>query len=420
MTGKVKWFSSENINAPELNNNWGSLLNVIKSCLIDGFGIQPFHSIEVSNGVAIATFPSNHNLQIFQWIEISGSSQTILNDEFKILGLTPNTIEFLVDLPDQTITEPMSCKLPTLGWSMPFSDTGRAVFRAKATSKNPYFLRVDDTCDPLHTPTRAKFAKVGILETCTGIDDISGNQAPFDPLLPTKNWIGTGTAGATNAMIGWARWVYATADSSNSSNIALTANAINGIRDWVLVGDDENFFILPATVPNHATSGYKDYSVCYGFGVFEGKDCPFLTARHDYNSIGTAGLSGADHTFSNSSSGYLILLKNRNGSYVTGSTVTATSASLNYGLDTSRATGYSNTYAENVEDGWYYNPFYARDAKNNYLGTVPLLRCVLQATPTNSARLQFSNDGNRALLRCKHMNGSLQAGSIIIDLGEMR
>lgn len=419
MAGKVKWFSSENINAPELNNNWGSLLNVIKSCLIDGFGTQTFHSIEVSNGVAIATFPSNHNLQMFQWIEISGSSNSALNTEFKILGLTPNSIEFLVDLPDQTIAETLSCRLAPLGWSMPFSDTGRAVFQAKDTSKNPYYLRVDDTCDPLHTPTRAKFAKVGILESCTGIDDISGNQAPFDPLLPTKNWIGTGTAGSTSAIIGWAKWVYATSDTTNSGIINLGGTAVEGVRGWILVGNDENFFILPTTLPEHLTTTYKGYSVCYGFGVFDGKDCPFLSARHDYSALNYNEYSGADSTFGGSGVGYLLLLKNRNGTYVTGATVNANETRMNYGINSGGFTGYADAYIKNQEDGVYHCNFHARDVQNAYLGVIPLLRCVLNSTLTSEpATAIFSENGN-AYIKRKHMGSSIRHGSIIIDLGEI-
>lgn len=421
MSGQVKWFSSENINAPELNNNWGSLLNVIKSCLIDGFGTQIFYSIDVSNGVAIATFPSNHNLQMFQWIEISGSSQTVLNGEFKILGLTtPNTVEFLVDLPDQTITEPMNCKLAPIGWSMPFSDTGRAVFQAKNTSKNPYFLRVDDTCDPLHTPSNAKFAKVGILESCSSIDDISANQAPFDPLLPTKNWIGTGTAGSGSAYIGWSKWLYATGDNSGKNHTyVLGDTAINGIRSWVLVGDDENFYILPSITTKDSISEYKDFSICYGFGIFNDKDCPFLSARHAYDIAAVLGYIGDSHTFCGSSSGYLLLLKNRNGSYVTGATVNANETRLSYGLDTSGFTGYSNTYAANADDGVYHCNFHARDANNAYLGVIPLLRCVLNATATSEITTAVYSENGRAYIKRKHMGASIRAGSIIVDLGDI-
>ena len=269
MSGPVKWFSSANFDAPIIQNEWGSLVNVLSKCLIDGYGAQTLLNIVIENGVAIASFGTAHKLEMFQWVEISGSSNSVLNDEFRILGATSTTIEFLIDLPDQTINEMLSCRLAPLGWSKPFSDEGRAVFQAKNTDNNPYFLRVDDTCDPLHTPTRAKFAKVGILESCTGIDDIGGNQAPFDPTAPTKNWIGEGS------YIGWAKWPYATADTGGAY-YALSTNAVNGVRSWILVGDDENFYIMPSVAIETSTNQYKDYSLCHAFGIFDGLDCPYI------------------------------------------------------------------------------------------------------------------------------------------------
>lgn len=420
MSGQVKWFSSENINAPELSNNWGSLLNVLEACLLTGYGSQTIQSITTENGVATADFGTAHKLQMFQWIEISGSTIEVLNGEFKVLGATTTTIEFLIDLPDQTINETLSCRLAPLGWSKPFSDTGRAVFQAKNTDANPYFLRVDDTCDPLHTPTRAKFAKVGILESCTGIDDISGPQAPFDPLLPTKNWVGTGSAvDNTGAYIGWAKWVYATSDTASSSSFPLSNTALDGVRDWILVGDDVNFYIFPTTLPNDRNTTYAGYSVCLGFGIFNETDCPFLSARFDYNPLNRSDTSGANHAFSGQNNGYPILLKNKDGSYITGARVNDNELRLNYGLNSDGFTGYSNRYQPDPLRGVYHNPFYARDALSNFLGVFPIVRCVLNATATNEPPTTVYSEDGRAYVKRKHMGSLIRHGSMIIDLGEI-
>lgn len=419
MSGQVKWFSSENFNAPSLGNNWGDLINVLNKCLIDGYGSQNITSVVISDGVGVATFPGAHKLEMFQWIKFTGATNTTLNTEFKILGLTSNTIEFLIDLPDQTITESIACSLAPIGWSKPFSDEGRAVFQAKNTDTNPYFLRVDDTCDPLHTPTRAKFAKVGILESCTSIDDISGPQAPFDPLAPTKNWIGTGTAGSTAAIIGWARWVYATAHTSYANNGPLSAVAVDGVRDWILVGDDTGFYILPIIIPKNLDTVASKYSVCYGFGIFEGKDCPFLTAKYNYAALSSSGYAGDIYSLSSENTGYLILLKNLDGTYINGSNITENDTRLSYGLDKSGMSGTSNRYAVDPINGVYHCNFHARDAKNSYLGVLPFLRCVLNSTATSELQTSIFSENGKAYIKQKHINNAAARGSIIIDLGDI-
>lgn len=419
MSGKVKWFTSSNINAPTLDNNWGALVNVLSKCLIDGYGAQTLLNIVIENGVAIASFGTAHKFEMFQWVEISGSSNSVLNDEFRILGATNHSIEFLIDLPDQTITETLSCRLAPLGWSKPYSDEGRAVFQAKNTDNNPYYLRVDDTCDPLHTPARAKFAKVGILESCTGIDDISGNQAPFDPTAPTKNWIGTGSAvGNSSAYIGWAKWPYATADTGGLY-YALSANTVIGVRSWILVGDDENFYVMPSVTIETSTNEYKDYSLCHAFGIFDGLDCPYIAAWHDYNTIGSSNYGG-NSAFTGSSSSYLILLKNKDGSYVQGSNTNTNDTRLRYGIETSGYSGYTNVYKYDEAQGLMHCAFLARDALGNYLGEVPLARVSLnQFAPAVLPNITAFSDGDRAYLRKKLMGQSIRAGSIIFDLGEI-
>lgn len=212
----IKWFSFDNTNAPQLTNTWGCMIDVLDACLVTGFGSQLVSSLVIEDGVATATFGGSHNFKQFQVVEISGANETILNGEFKILGLSANTIEFLIDLPDQGATGTISCKLASLGWTKAFSGTQKAVYQAKNKIANPYFLRVDNSCDPVYTDSYAKFAKVGMLDACTSIDDLTGNQAPFDPSNPNKNWVGSGSG--SSAVAGWFKWQYAVNESAANSS----------------------------------------------------------------------------------------------------------------------------------------------------------------------------------------------------------
>ena len=80
--------------------------------------------------------------------------------------------------------------MPPLGWSKPFSGTGKAAYLQTDNSNGdkPY-LRVVDALDPAWNSTYAKYAKVGICEGMTNIDTWN-TEAPYDPASPTKNWVG--------------------------------------------------------------------------------------------------------------------------------------------------------------------------------------------------------------------------------------
>lgn len=413
MTGQVKWFSSKNINAPQLSNTWGCMIDVLDACLVTGFGSLLVSNLVINDGVAIVTFGSNHNIEQFQWIEISGSNLVELNTEFKVLGVTSNTLEFLVDLPDQTVNGTLSCKLASAGWVKEFSGGHKAVYRAKDTVANPYFLRVDNSLDPVYTTTYAKFAKVGILESCTGIDDIGGNQAPFDPTNSTKNWLGTGSG--TSATNGWAKWYHATVINSNVGQTwAETGAAVNGDRDWVLVATKDSFFILPSVAPNTSNDNNRHCSTAYGFGVFDGQDIPFLSAQIRYATASISRYSGGDTTFGSSSFNGLILLKDVFGAYQPDSFT-----QVNFTLASSGYTGYSDSFSKKTGENIYHCPFLCVDKSNYLIGEPPLLRCVMNSTASTEPAYTLFTEDNRAYLKRRFVGNSLRYGSILIDLGEV-
>ncbi len=135
----IKWFSFGNTNAPQLSNSWGCMIDVLDACLVTGMGSQLVSTLVVKDGVATATFGTSHNLQQFQVVEISNADQQIFNGEHKVLGVTSNTIEFVINSPDTIATGTISCKLASLGWTKAFSGTQKAVYSAKDRTANPYF-----------------------------------------------------------------------------------------------------------------------------------------------------------------------------------------------------------------------------------------------------------------------------------------
>lgn len=262
----IKFYVHTNNSAPQLNNNFGCMLNVLDAALINGIQVGTVSSLTASGKIVTAVFGTAHNLMQYQVIKIAGANQAEYNVEARILTV-PNatTITFeLAALPSvATATGTINCLLPPLGWEKPFSSTsatgGKGAYRSKNTllPSRP-FLRVVDELDPAYTATYAKFAKVGIVEDMTDIDAMLGVQAPYDSAAPNKNWVGTGSG--TTVINGWARWYYAgSAENYFNDNAAVPA----GNRNWVLVGNGDYFYLFVGMVATNTNL------IPYGFGAFK-------------------------------------------------------------------------------------------------------------------------------------------------------
>lgn len=402
----IKWFSFENTNAPQLSNTWGCLVDVLDACLVTGFGSQLVSSITIENGVAVATFGSAHNFKQFQVVEISGADQNELNSEFKIIGLSVNTIEFLVDPTEQNVTGVISCKLASLGWTKAFSGTQKAVYQAKDTVANPYFLRVDNSRDPIYSDSYAKFAKVGILEYCTNIDDVTSKQAPFDSSAPNKNWTGEGSGGS--ARVGWSKWYYATHNNIGKAfDLNETLSPTNGNRDWFIIGNESSFYILPMlgndlTVPSF---------LLYGFGVvcsvITNNNLPFLSSSiNDGYTSTTVQLASSLGV----GSGMVMLLNDSDyiGEKKFGSSKLPFSMAYSGNIDYFKKPQYSQIMISN---------FHMIDDLNNYIGEFPLLMSSMLIADEFSNKVPFNDNGN-ALIKFRFLPKKGIIGCIFFKLGE--
>lgn len=411
----IKWFSFDNTNAPQLTNTWGCMIDVLDACLVSGFGSQIVSSIVIENGVGVATFGGAHNLKQFQVVEFSGANQSELNQEFKVLGLTVNTIEFIVSLPDQAATGTISCKLAPLGWAKEFSGLQKAVYRAKDVAKNPYFLRVDNSFQQYGLETGAKFARVGILETCANIDDLSGKQAPFDPALPTKNWTDTNGGTAATTYKGWAKWYYATSTTTLETSTADNTVARDGVRSWILVGSSNAFYILPsiADISQSAASNAHPY----GFGVTEKKGdyFPFLSARVSYLPVSSASRLTFGNGLSQNLTTSIQILKDYTGN------ITPTSASFHVSGTTSTTenSGERNIFNPELDGTLLLGSMQLLQYVNKaYLGDLPLINEIYNNVADYPAYYVF-DENNKAYLLKKCAMHVASSGGYIFDLGDI-
>lgn len=411
----IKWFSFDNTNAPQFTNTWGCMIDVLDACLVTGFGSQITSSLVVENGVGIVTFGSAHNFKQFQVVEISGALDPKLNTEFRIIGLSANTIEFVVDATDQTAAGTISCKVAPLGWAKVFSGENKAVYRAKDTEANPFYLRVDNSLDPVYNTNYAKFAKVGILEGCSHIDDFSANQVPYDSANPNKNWIGTGAG--TSAINGWAKWYHAVSESAPSFQINETALPANNKKEWTVIGDESSFYLV--STPVSQSNDNKDIAAyTYGFGITEKKNfrVPFLLA-HQQN----VAVNSSDFFFNSNPLRYgwassTILMTNNIGSYNQD-----LQAYPQYYLPdkrTDQTLMRSGIMSFNsLEPGIHFSKVMLHSSANAFMGAFPMLYSMQSSHSEHNDLHTFMEEGECFLLKKVAQGNTI--GAFVFKVGEL-
>lgn len=414
----IKFYVHSNNNAPQLQNAYGSMINVLDACLIDGIQIGVVSSLTASGSTVTATFGAAHNLMQYQVIKITGAAQPEFNGEHRILTI-PNSSSLTFELATTpsvtTATGAISASLPPLAWAKPFSSAneaggGKAAYRSlNLLLPSRPFLRVVDELDPVYTATYAKYAKVGIVEDMTDIDTMLGAQAPYDAALPNKNWVGTGSG--SSAYNGWAKWYYASSVLAGQSSDS-SAPSI-GNRDWICVGNKDHFYIFPAAIPNG-----KHYSN-YGFGNFESflnLDVAnwFLSASTNYSTAGTS-LFRADNTGlgSTNSAGRTILLRDHKQNLPTH----ARTYSLHAAASGEIYSGYMDYIAARSISGVVpVFPIFLRENDGVIRGQIPNFYWVLQQKP--HANLAILEKNNSAFMAINSVVGTAE-NQIVVKIGDL-
>lgn len=407
----IKFYVHTNTNAPQLQNAFGCMIDVLDACLVNGFGAQVVSALTVSGTTVTATFGSAHNFMKYQVIKIAGANQAEFNAEHRILTVpNANTITFnLATVPSATTaTGTISCSLPPIGWLKPFSGMGKAAYRSSNTllASRPY-LRIVDALDPAYTSTYAKYAKVGIVEDMSSIDTILGVQAPYDSVNPDKNWIGTGSG--TTALNGWAKWYYAKGAAATVSSSDSSAPQ-NGNRQWLLVGNRDYFFIIPSYITSN------DVGAVFGFGEFktllnsDGSNT-FLSSNFSYLAANAANAASNNAIgTSQTSSGTLLIQRGYNQ---TAQYISANTASLH--VSSSANSGTQNFIgAFSLNNIAPFTPVFINETVLR--GELPNIYYLHQQRPFSNLQL-IENNGS--VFIAKNMASSTAEGQIVLKIGDL-
>lgn len=249
---EVQFFS--HLNGLVLGNNWGDMVRLLDSCLVNGLPLSSVTSAVVNNqGDITLNLYADHKSLLFQIVELSGFEPTEINGKYRIKG-TPTTTQLILKAAHagKTVTKIGTAKLASLGYDIIFRDGAdvKRVYRAKNHRTEHPFIRVDETISDgvnSYTSTYAKSAMVGLLENMTHIDDYqdtSKMQLPLDTNDFSKNWKINGTG--TSVIRGWCKWYWAM-QSGGWNTSSDSTPPTNGNRSFTLIGSVDAFYLLNQT-----------------------------------------------------------------------------------------------------------------------------------------------------------------------------
>ena len=249
----TKFFYSTMKGAPNLASEWGSLLSVLKGCLINGFNEQQISSVAITGGMATITLGSNHGFIEHQVVAISGADQVAFNTEYRVISVTATSITVAVT-GTTSATGMMTIKTAPLGWIEKFTGVNKSVFAAKDTTKNRFVLRVDNSLPVGYDTTWAKFARITIAEDMIDVVNFgSFAKAPTAPDNVNTNEQGNGVTGASG-VYGWAKWYHGVQTRPLLYEVGESGKSTS--MEWELVGDDSCFYLWAKITNSNGRATY--------------------------------------------------------------------------------------------------------------------------------------------------------------------
>lgn len=419
----IKWFRYTNTGAPQLSNDWGVMIPLLDACLVTGFSDQLVVGVAINQKVVTLTFETQHKYLQYQVIRVSGAEVEEVNGLFRILTISSDGLSLTYELEQPSVFTTTGgyifAKLESLGWEKAFEGVEKAAYRSTNASLNtrPY-LRVIDGLPSNYgslTTNYAKYARVGIVEEMTSIDNMEGVQAPYDETLPDKNW--DTVMSGTTPYPGWCKWIWSYSNSANvNSSTAYNTAPTNGNRDWIVIGDSDRFYLFMS--PITTSTNFRN---AYGFGGYDtfiknDYSNTFLAADLYYTSL-TATLryshrnTGLAHNNTSYSQG-MVLQRSYNQIARYSSAVLMTAGITQSGV----AAPYSaaNSYATIVPF-----PTYIKDTDGYIRGNMPNYYWLGQNYPANDLEIFVNNKDEIMMFVGVGSYYSNYYGQVCVKLGDV-
>lgn len=246
----TKYINNLMTGAPLLTLTWGSLVNLLKTILVDGFNEQSATSIEAdSTGLQVTiNFSGNPGFLINQVITISGASDENLNKDHRVLYADGTKLIVRVDVPVVTpISGDIKVKTAPLGYELVYNDitnTGIACFKNKSV-KNPGILKVIDAVPP--NGYDANWSRYARVVAGTDVDSkgefINNIKFPRHSQYPNMEKTGNEVQGG-NGIHGLMKWDYGLYQYHGYYYSESAGPNGPYPTNWRVIGDDKTFYLM--------------------------------------------------------------------------------------------------------------------------------------------------------------------------------
>ncbi len=173
MAFTVKNFNWKLRGAPILNGTPSSFINLLKACLIDGFGEVTAITGKIENGICTIETNQNESFQTDTVVSISGANVTSVNGEQWVLSSSASKFSFKTLESDQTLLGTIKVKYAPVGsWYFPFTGTSTAALLTADSSVEPIYFIIDDT--------QARFSSLRMARKMTDMDIASDVIPPLN------------------------------------------------------------------------------------------------------------------------------------------------------------------------------------------------------------------------------------------------
>jgi len=198
MTFPVKWYDSAMQGSTLLTTSVGSLIAMLKTVLVTGFGSMPVSTLvyDSSASTITVTVETGHKYLVGQIVAVAGANEAGFNGEFRVVSVTSTTV--VVGLDNGTpaassATGTLSMNIPSLGWVVEFEDATnyKIIFKRIDTAATPIRLLVDNSAWSNWNQNYGEFAKVSMVEDVVDINTYTTVQTytwPSSHAYATAEW----------------------------------------------------------------------------------------------------------------------------------------------------------------------------------------------------------------------------------------